>query len=313
MRGLTGTAAVSSGMADRVSSPPTQLRLALMWTLQTQFAGYVLARELEVPELELVPRAMDRSPIRELLEGRAEYGVVAPSHLLGVPEGEPELVLVALFMARSPVRLVGLRDRVGGQLEPRPQLRVGVWSGEDLELRAMLRRAGVDPSDVEFVGVSDEAGALVSGEVDFVQATTYNELPAIVSAAGGHDRLVVHDPTDWRVDAAKDGLAVRRDVLEADRSGVADFVHAAIAGWRLALDHPEEAIAAVCRAVPSLDPEAQREQMGQLRMLFDPAQPLGQPRPQDVERARRAARAADDPRADARVSIDAGPWRQAVA
>jgi ABC-type nitrate/sulfonate/bicarbonate transport system substrate-binding protein len=300
-------------MADQISSPPTQMRLALMWTLQAQFAGYVLARELELPELELVPRAADRSPIRELLDGRAEYGVVAPSHLLGVPEGEPELVLIALFMARSPVRLVGLRDRVGTRLEPRPGLRVGVWSGEDLELRAMLRGAGVALGEIEFVGVDDEAGALVSGEVDLVQATTYNELPAIAAAAGGHDRLAVHDPADWQVDAAKDGLAVRRDVLEADRPGVAEFVRGAIAGWRQALDRPDEAVAAVCRAVPNLDPASQRAQMDQLRMLFDPEQPLGEPRAQDVERARRAARAAGDPRANVAVSIDAGPWGQAVA
>ena len=140
-----------------------------MWTLQTQFAGYVVARENGLPQLELLPRAEGRSGICELLDGRAEYGVVAPGHLLAAPSGTVELVLIALFMARSPVRLVGLRDSVGDALQPRPGLRVGVWSGEDLELRAMLRMAWAVRKKIELVGVSDEAGALVSGDVDDVR------------------------------------------------------------------------------------------------------------------------------------------------
>jgi NitT/TauT family transport system substrate-binding protein len=296
-------------MADRVRTK--QMRLALMWTLQTQFAGYVVARERELPHLELLPRAEGRSPIRELLDGAAEYGVVAPGHMLAAPPGSVELVLIALFMARSPVRLVGRRDRVGDALDPRPGLRVGVWSGEDVELRAMFKMSGADLDRIEFVGVTDEAGALLSGDVDYVQATTYNELPMIEELAGGPDQLVVHDPADWRVDMAKDGLVVRRDLLETDPAAVTAFVKAAVAGWREALDDPDQAVAAVCRAVPTLDPEQQRTQLERLALLFDPDQPLGQPRPVEVQRARVAARAAGDPRAEAPVSIDPGPWERA--
>jgi ABC-type nitrate/sulfonate/bicarbonate transport system substrate-binding protein len=289
------------------------MRLALMWTLQTQFAGYVLARDDELPELELLPRDPARGPIRELLDGRAEYGVASPAHLLNAGRDARELVLVALFMARSPVRLAGLRATVGDRISPRPGLRVGVWPGEDSELRAILRSEGVDTSEVEFVPVLDEVGALLGGDVDYVQCTTYNELPAIVAAAGGESHVVAHDPAAWGVDVPKDGLVVRRDVLEAEPLEVAGLVRAAIGGWRRTLADPREAAAQVCRSVPGLDLEPQYAQLVRLVELFDSAHPLGEPRPADVARAVHCAAVAGLERDPEDVRVDRGPWERASA
>jgi len=298
--------ATTPGPGPRASS-----RLALMWTLQSQFAGYVLARERQLPELEFVERVAGRSPMLELLEGGADYGIVSPAHILGAGERSGEVVLVALFMTRSPVRLVGLRSRVGDDLKPRAGLRVGVWSGEDLELRAMLALAGFDLAGVEFVPVDNEREALLSGEVDYVQATTYNELPEIVLAAGGEQLVVAHDPTQFNVDVAKDGLVVRRGLLEVDPAAVSRFVGGAVDGWRFAREDPVAAVAAVCRAGHDLLPEKEAVQLEHLLGLFDPHHELGRPLQSDVERARRAARAAGDPRADAVVLVDDGPWERA--
>jgi len=297
-------------MADARPAVATTRSLALMWTLQAQFAGYVLAHE-ELTDLELVPRQPDRSPMLELLEGRADYAVAAPSHLLAAPPEGPPLVLVALFMARSPVRLVGLSDRVGPILEPAPGLRIGVWRGEDLEIRAMLRLAGAELAEVQFISVSDELAALAAGEVDYVQATTYNELPAIAAAVGGHEHVVIHDPADWNVDAPKDGVAVRAEMLGEDPDGVVRVIRAMIGGWHTAIADPERALAAVLHAAPALDPRQQQLQLAEVLALFEAGHPIGEPRTADVERARHAARVAGDPRADARVAIAAEAWQQA--
>jgi ABC-type nitrate/sulfonate/bicarbonate transport system substrate-binding protein len=279
-------------------------RLALMWTLQAQFAGYVLAKERELPNLELMARAEGRSPTLELLEGRAEYGTISPAHLLAAGSAARDLVLIAMFMPKSPVRMVGLRQRVGERLTPRPGTRIGVWSGEDIELRALLRLAGFDLGDVEFVPVLDETAALLEGEVDYVQATTYNELPAISVAAGGAAALAVHDPTSRGVDVPKDGLVVHRDLLERDRDGVRRVVHGAIAGWRRVRADPAAAVEALLRIQPDLDAGWQRAQLALLNELFDAERPLGRPAAADVERARHAARQAGDPCADTAIGVD---------
>lgn len=293
---------------------PGPMRLSLMWTLQSQFAGYVLAAGSELPELELKPRVWGVSPIQNLLEGDAEYGVVAPVHLLTAGDRADDLVLVALFMSRSPVRMIGLRDRVGADLSPRESgIRVGIWEGEDTELRAIARRSGWDPEKVVWVPVDDELGSLMSGEVDYVQGTTYNELPKIAAAAGGVDAVVAHDPRDWGVDVAKDGIAVRRNYLERHREEVVRFIRGACAGWQRTLDDPHAAACAVCAVVPDLDPESERRQIDLLVELFDPAHTLGEPRAVDVERAHRAADAAGISAASGTVRIDHGPWEEACA
>jgi ABC-type nitrate/sulfonate/bicarbonate transport system substrate-binding protein len=290
------------------------MRLALMWTLQSQFAGYVLAAGEELPELELVPREWGVSPIRKLLEGEAEYGVVAPVHLLTAGESARDLVLVALFMSRSPVRMIGLRERVGSELGPRQEkVRVGVWEGEDTELRAIARKAGWSPDQVDWVSVEDELGALMGGEVDYVQGTTYNELPKIVAAAGGEDAVVAHDPREWDVDVAKDGIAVRRDHLERNRDQVVRFIRGARAGWQRTLDDPHAAADRVCASAADLDPDWECRQIDLLVRLFDPEQPLGEPRQADVDRAGRAAQAAGVPGSAASVALDDGPWNEACA
>ena len=286
-------------------------RIALMWTLQTQFAGYVLAREHELPDLELLPRVPGRSPIQQLLDRRAEFGIVSPAHLLSAGPAASELVLVGLFMARSPVRLAGLLDRVGDRLEGRERrLRIGIWAGEDIELRAILHSSAVDAAKLDWVDVSDEAGALLSGEVDYVQCTTYNELPAIIRASGGEDRVIVHSPVSWGVDVPKDGLVVRRDLLQTDRGRVVEVLRAAIAGWRRALDAPLAAAEEVCAVVPELDPAQQAEQMQLISEMFEPGHALGEPRLSDLDRARHAASVAGMT-ALPELLLDHGPWQDA--
>jgi ABC-type nitrate/sulfonate/bicarbonate transport system substrate-binding protein len=292
---------------------PRPLRLALMWTLQGQFAPYAVARADGLPELELLERRTERSPIDELLEGRAELGVVAPGHLLAAGSRARELALVAVFMSRSPVRMAGLRERVGDRLVPRAGLRVGVWGGEDSELRAMLRIAGADLSQIEFEPVGDEAAALVSGEFDYVQCTTYNELPAIHAAAGGAERVVSHSPVDAGVDMAKDGIAVRREFLRTDPASVERFLRASIAAWRVTLTQPEVAAQALCELVPPADPAREGAMIRALAELVDPDRPLGEPRQAEIERALHTARAAGLDRDARDVVLERGPWERASA
>src|SRR6266516_2852819 len=197
------------------------IRVALMWMIQAQFAGYFLAAR-DVPELEFVPRSFDSSPVQELVAGNAEFGVVSPAQLLAAGDAAEGLVFLALVMDRSPIVAVGLRERAGGELRALERPRVGVWEGEDVEIRAMLARAGVSPEQTTFVPMGDELEPLLTGEIDLLQATVYEELPRLVREGVDPDELVVHSPRDYGLDVAKDGLVVRRDVLEARP----DAVHA---------------------------------------------------------------------------------------
>lgn len=286
------------------------IRLALMWTLQTQFTGYILARKQQLPELELIPRQPNRGPIDELVENKADFAVTSPMHLLGAAERVKDVVFIAQFMPRSPVRLTGLKRRVGETIPKDRKLKVAVWSGEDSELRAILRANEVELDAVDFVPVADGVPELLAGEVDFAQTTTYNELPQVVAAAG-EDEVVAYDPREYQVDVAKDGLAVRRDFLEARPEAAVKLISAASAGWRQALADPAAAATEVCRLIPGLDREFQQQQLARMVDLFDSERSLGEPLPEEIERAKRCALAAGHGELTPAFDLDASYWQAA--
>lgn len=255
-----------------------------MWTLQAQFAGYALARR-ERPAIELVPRPSDTTPIREVAEGRAEFGIASPSHMLAAGEMGREMLLAALIMPRSPIVAVARRGGPGERLEGAEGLRIGVWASEDSEIRAMLVRAGADPDRSEFIPIGDEVEPIVTGEIDLIQATTYNEVPLIERAGLPADQMVLHRPEDYGVATAKDGLVVSRRLAADEPERVRDVVDAVVRGWRAALDDPHVAVAEIRALDPSLDAIDQMAQIERVFPLIDPDRPLGQPLPEDVERA----------------------------
>ena len=287
------------------------MRIGLMWKVQAQFAGYALAVE-EVAGLELCARSPTASPLEDLLAGRVEFATVSPAQLLGAGRRAREVAFIALFMTRSPVVLVGSKSRKGERLSDLTSARVGVWPGEDLEVRAMLATAGVSLEQVDFVPVEEGFDEFIAGELDLLQATTYNELPALSSRVPDQSDLVVHRPASSGVDVAKDGL-VASIKLFGERPHLVDaVVGAAVRGWRRAIEDGEAAVDAVCRLESSLSVSEQQQQLAEIVKLIDPSRSLGRPDRAEFERAARVF-AAIGQEVDANEAvIEPGPRERAL-
>jgi NitT/TauT family transport system substrate-binding protein len=286
-------------------------RVALMWFIQAQFAGYFLAQR-DVPELDFVPRSFEHSPVELVRRGDAEFGVVSPAQLLAAGSAADDLVLLALVMDRSPLVLVGLRERVGDDLAGLERPRVGIWEGEDVEIRAMLVRAGVASDRTTFVPIGDELAPLFEGEVDFLQATVYEELPRLVAAGASPDALVVHHPLDYRLRVAKDGFVTRRKVLETQPSLVFAVTRGVVRGWLDAIREPDAAVDAVLALRPELDTRLQHAQLQRVLELITPTRPLGVPDPAAVGDAVEAFDVAGLMLASRSVAVEQAPWNAAA-
>ena len=282
-----------------------------MWSIQAQFAGYFLATR-DVPELEFIPRSFERSPVELVQSGDAEFGVISPAQLLSAGSGAEGLVLLALVMDRSPLVLVGLRERAGDDLATLERPRVGIWEGEDVEIRAMLVRAGVDPERTTFIPMGDDVSPLLEGEVDFLQATVYEELPRIVREGAARDTLVVHHPGEHGLRVAKDGLVARRELVEERPDLVFAVTRGVVRGWLDAHGDAKAAVEAVLRLRPDLDPSLQLRQLEDILELITPTRPLGFPDPAAVDDALEAFDAAGIIPTLPSVAIDQAPWRAAA-
>ena len=111
---LVCLAAGLAGPGVALARPLEKVVLQLKWQHQFQFAGYYAAQEqgyyreagLEVEIREAAPGS---DPVRQVLQGEAQYGVGSSSLVLQRHRGAPVVVLAVIFQ-HSPLVLLSRRD-----------------------------------------------------------------------------------------------------------------------------------------------------------------------------------------------------------
>ena len=150
--------------------------LQLKWTHAFQFAGYYAAQEqgyyreagLDVTIKEATP---ETDPVRDVAQGKAQYGVGTSSLLLVRAEGKP-VVVMAVVLQQSPYEIYAapeirtLQDLIGKRLMLEPQAE---------ELLAFLKKEGVPLDRVQLVPHSFDADGLMQGKADAISGYVSNE------------------------------------------------------------------------------------------------------------------------------------------
>jgi NitT/TauT family transport system substrate-binding protein len=260
-------------VAPRELSPRRMqtVRIRLLWRPQAQFAGYHIAERLSLGAadgvgIEAQPIRFDQSGIAALAAGDAEIAVASPSHLLEASCAERLRFILTIQQETSlvyPVRLSsGIRT-----LTDLAGRRVGVWPGhEDLELRWMLRKAGLAKGSVTRVSMADTVAGFIAGHVDCAQMTTYHELH-VAEETLGHGALRQFAAADFGASLIKDGLVAEAGWLTRNRDVAQSVVNAVLQGWTIAFTDPERAAAICAEARPDMPLEEHRAQLQGIRAL----------------------------------------------
>ncbi len=274
------------------------VRIRLLWHPQAQFAGYHIAEQLGLGSaagiaIRCEPIRFDQGGITALKAGDAEMAVASPSHVLESDIASGLRFILAIQQESSlvyPVRassgITALSDLAGR--------RVGVWPGhEDLELRWMLKKAGVPEGAVTRVPMANTLDAFLAGQVDCAQMTIYHERH-LVEAALGHDALRLFSAAPFGASLVKDGLVVKHEWLAANRDIAQAVVDAVLEGWSLAFTDTERALAICQRVRPDMTAAEHRAQLRDIRVLScrgaTLTHGLGYPDPEHVARALTAMR-----------------------
>lgn len=269
------------------------VRIRLLWHPQAQFAGYHLAEHLKLAapagvDLRCQPIRFDQGGMAALRSGDVEMAVASPSHLLESEIASELRFILAIQQESSLVYPVRADSGIASPVHLAGR-KVGVWPGhEDLELRWMLKKAGLADGAVTRQPMADTVKAFLAGEVDCAQMTTYHELHEAERALGpGGLRVIAAHEFDASL--LKDGLIVRRDWLAANRKTAQAAVDAVMQGWTIAFTEPERAIAICADLRPDMTREAQRAQLADIRDLScrnaTLTHGLGYPDPRHVSRA----------------------------
>ncbi len=219
-----------------------QVTLQLKWTHAFQFAGYYAAKEqgyyreagLDVDIREALPGV---DPLREVLGGRAQYGVGTSSLLLERHAGKPVVALAVIFqhsayvlVARLQSATQGIHDLVGKRVMLEPQ---------SDELRAYLQQEGITPDRIIRLDHSYEPQDLIDGETDAMAAYVTNEAYYLDRA---HFPYQTYTPRSAGIDFYGDNLFTTEQELAEHPERARAFRAASLRGWKYAMEHPAELI-----------------------------------------------------------------------
>jgi ABC-type nitrate/sulfonate/bicarbonate transport system substrate-binding protein len=226
-------------------------------------------------DLKVVPGAEDVDPIKVVLSGAADFGVVGADLLVAaVAKGAPLVAIGVInlktptcFLVREDSPIKGPRDFVGK--------RVGILTGTNTErvYQLMMKRAGVDRTKVREIQVPFDLQTFVLKQYDVRPAFIYDEP---VSLEGQSIPYRVINPADYGVQFLGTVYFTRKDVIDSRRDTVQKLVNSLARGWRFSLAKPDLAIADLVEAYPSLkrDRETRSFEIGKGYFAGEQGKPL---------------------------------------
>ncbi|TYQ05675.1 UNVERIFIED_ORG: PAS domain S-box-containing protein/diguanylate cyclase (GGDEF)-like protein [Zoogloea ramigera] len=233
-------------------TPATALErvtLQLKHTHQFQFAGYYAALEQGFyREAGLDVRILDASDSsqaeRDVVSGKAEYGVGSSSLLLARLSGRPVVVL-GVILQHSAFALA--TPQVPGQPPDLQRLRgqrvmLGTQAsgmGNADELLAYLVKQGVPADSYERLEPSYDPRDLIDGRIAAMGVYTTNEPDVFDRAGFAYD---LHTPRSVGIDFYGDNLFTSERELAANPARVRAFRAASLRGWQWAMSHHEETV-----------------------------------------------------------------------
>lgn len=217
-----------------------KVTLQLKWTHAFQFAGYYAAKELGYYreaglDVNIAEARPGSDPVREVIEGRAEFGVGNSSLLLSRKAGHPVTVLAVVFQ-HSPQVLVARQDRPTQGIHDLVGRRVMLERNSD-ELVAYLKQEGIGLDRIVQVEHSFDPLDLIKGRVDAISAYVTNEPYYLDSALLSYQ---TYTPRAAGIDFYGDNLFTLEAQIAGHPQRVAAFRAASLRGWQYAMRHPEE-------------------------------------------------------------------------
>ncbi len=235
-------ACISPAHAAPDTKPPERVTLQLKWLHQFQFAGYYAAQAKgfyrdEGLDVTIREGGADRPVIATVLKGDAHYGIGDSDLLIDRINGQPLVALAAIFQ-HSPYILMSRADRQIRAPSDLVGAKVMLSDGQgSIQLRAVLKREGIDPQRVNILPQSWKLDDLIEGRVDAVSAYSTVE-PAMLRARGVVPATM--RSLDYGVDFYGDLLFTTEAQTERAPERTAAFLRATRKGWEYAFAHEQE-------------------------------------------------------------------------
>jgi NitT/TauT family transport system substrate-binding protein len=272
-----GAITPQSTIPDKKRPAVVRVTLCLQWVHQAQFAGFYVAQDQGIFRrhglaVTILPGGPGIDPLGELARGRCHFAMTWLIEGVARRSQGQGIVHLAQLIQRSSLLLVAFKKKGIRKLSDLAGRRVGLWPPPFAwPVRALFARQGIAVREV-VQGISMEP--FLRGAVRAATATFYNEYHRLFQAGVNPGELTVWRLADLGLDLPEDGLYARTDLWRSRPQVARRFVAAALAGWRRAAAHPDQALKSVMRRVGrGLEPSNLSHQRWMLQKMLELIRP----------------------------------------
>ena len=246
------------------TSKDVTINLRLEWIPQTQFAGYIVAKQKgyykdEGLNVNLNPAGPDLKPQLTVANGSDQIGIGVPNQVIAARSNSVPLVAIAQIFQDSPNRYVLKNQNKISSLKDLKGKKVGLWlGGDEAEFVAMLKTVNMTLNDITVVPQEFSVSPFLQDKYILSMVTVYNELNLIQKAGYDGDKLQILSPKDYNSAILGDMIFTTDKYLKDNPVTVSKFLSASIKGWNYCVAHPSEALEIVMKYNPELNKEEQK-------------------------------------------------------
>jgi NitT/TauT family transport system substrate-binding protein len=252
----------------RAAAPLRGVSMTLDWIYQGPNVGFMLAQRkgfYRAAGLDVtVNSGKGSGTTAQLVASKATQFGFSDGYAVanGIARGMTIKTVGSVFR-KNPAALIVLADSgitTPKQLEGKT-VAMTAGSGQFQQWPAFAKGAGIDASKVQIVNI-DPAGvgpALINNKVDGIGGYAQGYVPSI--EIRGKKKVRIFWFADYGVTVVSNGIIVHDDLIESDPDLVRAFVAPTIEGFLYGRQHPDEAVAAVIKYLPTADPTIVRREL----------------------------------------------------
>lgn len=219
------------------------IKVQLRWKHQFQFAGYYMALHKGFYEdvnlnVKLLEGDEKIDVVKTVLSKKADFGISNSSLILDYMKGLDVLNLGAIFQ-HSPNILLTTKN-FKSPVDLARDGKIALMGGDqDIELKAMFSKEGIDLSKVKFVTNQNYFENFIEGKIEAINSYISNE-PFVLNQKGLDFKII--DPRDYGLDFYGDTLFTSKLFYNNNYETVSAFRTATLKGWEYALENIEESV-----------------------------------------------------------------------
>ncbi len=219
------------------------IKVQLRWKHQFQFAGYYMAlhkgfyKEAGL-NVTLIEGDSSTNVVKTVLSKDADFGISNSSLVLDYMSKKDVVMIGAIFQHSPNILLAKKEFKSPGDLVGAGKIAL-MGGDQDVELKAMFIKEGVDLAKVKFVPKERHLEDLLESKVAAMNAYISNE--PFLLAQNKIDFSII-DPRTYGLDFYGDTLFTSNELYKKEHKTVSDFRKASFKGWEYALRNIEESV-----------------------------------------------------------------------